>query len=250
MKLNEESKAHLGHRGRMTERLFSCGSGDMKTYELLEMLLYSVIPYKDTRPVAEELLSRFGSLGRVLRATREELCEVEGIGPRAAHLIELAASFAEVELGYSTTSMPPVYLRDDKEAGDFFVRNLHANPHANAAAVYLDNKMRLLYAEPIVCPHFGSAAVRPASFVDKAASLNAAAMLFACRHSYGFTPTESEIATYRGCSLRLGEIGVAVGTFFVVEGERYAGLDISMTSSMAMPNESVKHFLERARGER
>lgn len=228
----------------MTARLIGKGAWDLKTYEILEMLLYSVIPYKDTRPLAEELLRRFGSLGRVLRASSEELCEVDGIGPAAARLIELVSAFGEVELG-NRGSMPPVYLRDDKEAGDYILRHMRSNLHANATALYLDNKMRLLHAEPIVCPHFGSAAVRPSSFVDKAASLNAAAMLFACRHSYGFTLTESEIATYRGCCLRLSEIGVSVGAFFVVDKEKCISFDISTTSSMAIPNESVRYFYER-----
>jgi DNA repair protein RadC len=36
----------------------------MPDYELLELLLFSAIPRRDTKPVAKRLLQRFGSLPR------------------------------------------------------------------------------------------------------------------------------------------------------------------------------------------
>ena len=44
----EGKMIHKGHRQRMREKLFSHGSRVLQSYELLEMLLYYVIPYKNT----------------------------------------------------------------------------------------------------------------------------------------------------------------------------------------------------------
>ena len=56
MKTVEDKQIHLGHRGRMYEKLATFGCEVFNTYELLEMLLYSVVPYKDTNPIAKRLL--------------------------------------------------------------------------------------------------------------------------------------------------------------------------------------------------
>ena len=44
---------HKGHRQRMREKLVRAGDVAFNTYELLEMLLYYVIPYKDTNPISQ-----------------------------------------------------------------------------------------------------------------------------------------------------------------------------------------------------
>jgi DNA repair protein RadC len=50
-------------------------------YEILEVLLGFVLPRKDTKPLAKELLSRFKNLRGVFNARPEELRKVEGFGP-------------------------------------------------------------------------------------------------------------------------------------------------------------------------
>ena len=73
----------------MRAKFASYGAQIFDTYEILEMLLYSVIPYKDTNPVAKRLLYAFGSLEGVFSASKDELVGVQGIGDRAAELIEM-----------------------------------------------------------------------------------------------------------------------------------------------------------------
>ncbi len=50
---------HRGHRDRMRKKLVSFGSDIFNDHELLEMLLYSAIPYKNTNPTAIELIGDF-----------------------------------------------------------------------------------------------------------------------------------------------------------------------------------------------
>ena len=70
------SDIHKGHRQRMRAKLIRNSDRVFDTYELLEMLLYHVIPYKDTNPVSKNLLSRFGSLEGIFKASKDELTEV------------------------------------------------------------------------------------------------------------------------------------------------------------------------------
>ena len=49
---------HKGHRQRMRAKLKAHGARVFDTYELLEMLLYYVVPYKDTNPIAKRLTDK------------------------------------------------------------------------------------------------------------------------------------------------------------------------------------------------
>lgn len=78
-----------GHRKRLRERFADAGLDGFADHEALELLLTYAIPRKDTKPLAKELLSRFGSVGAVLSAPLDELKIVPGIGESAATLISL-----------------------------------------------------------------------------------------------------------------------------------------------------------------
>ncbi len=86
-----------GHRERIRERFLSlCKSGknkfsgnDTDDTFILELLLTYTIPRKDTRPIAEKLISEFGSLSGVLSASPEMLSKVKGIGDVSAVFLKL-----------------------------------------------------------------------------------------------------------------------------------------------------------------
>ena len=52
---------HEGHRSRMKERFQANGLEGFSDHEILEFLLFYAIPYRDTNPLAHELVNRFGS---------------------------------------------------------------------------------------------------------------------------------------------------------------------------------------------
>ena len=55
------SNVHVGHRDRMRERFLLAGPDGFADHELLEMLLYGVIPRGNTNEIAHRLLDEFGS---------------------------------------------------------------------------------------------------------------------------------------------------------------------------------------------
>lgn len=81
--------SHLGHRARLRARVESAGLDSLLDHEFLELLLTYAITRKDTKSLAWNLLKQFGSLSAVLDADEAALCEVPGIGPRAAQLLVL-----------------------------------------------------------------------------------------------------------------------------------------------------------------
>ncbi|MEI8393537.1 MAG: DNA repair protein RadC [Rhodospirillaceae bacterium] len=64
---------YAGHRDRLRRRFLTGGTESLQDYELLEMLLFSVIPQRDTKPLAKDLIREFGDLWGVVTASPERL---------------------------------------------------------------------------------------------------------------------------------------------------------------------------------
>ena len=85
---------HEGHRERLKERFLNEGLLGFHDHNILELLLFYVIPRKDTNEIAHELLREFGSLSAVFDADIELLKQVPGIGDNAATFIKLIPQLA------------------------------------------------------------------------------------------------------------------------------------------------------------
>lgn len=83
------SGLHKGHRLRMKEKYRVSGADGFHPHELLEMLLFYGIPYKDTNEMAHELINKFGSFDNVFKADIESLKTVKNMTDNAAVLIHL-----------------------------------------------------------------------------------------------------------------------------------------------------------------
>ena len=81
-----------GHRERLREKFATAGESALADYELLELLLYRLIPRRDTKPVAKALIGRFGSIAGVLGAPVNLLQEVSGVGAIVATELKLVSA--------------------------------------------------------------------------------------------------------------------------------------------------------------
>src|SRR5271170_1750710 len=78
--LAEATPHYYGHRERLRDRFREAGSDALSDYELLELLLFRVLPRRDVKPLAKSLLEKFGSFAEVIAAPEARLNEVRGLG--------------------------------------------------------------------------------------------------------------------------------------------------------------------------
>lgn len=86
--MEQKKNVHEGHRVRIKEKFFA-NPNALAEHELLEILLFPLIPRKNTNDIAHRLLNCFGTLEKIFSATPEELAIVEGVGKSIA--VELSA---------------------------------------------------------------------------------------------------------------------------------------------------------------
>lgn len=70
---SQDKPHYLGHRQRLKERFLTDNGRSMPDYELMELLLTVAIPRRDVKPLAKELIAKFGSFANVLHAKTNDL---------------------------------------------------------------------------------------------------------------------------------------------------------------------------------
>ena len=212
---------HAGHREKMREKYARAGADAFLPHELLEMLLFHAVPYRDTNPTAHLLLDRFGSLSGVLTASREELCTVSGIGEYAADLIGSVAILSNAALNEKTSDR-----REDRETVMRRAREeLRGADSDRTVAFFLDNARSLLGFETVYVGYLGSAGFRDEKIVRPALKRRAAFVVLAsCHSSRASRADENEIAASDHFRKALRLSGLTLLEHFLFSGDYVSSL--------------------------
>lgn len=81
--------SHDGHRERIRNNYLSGGMENAPDYHLLELFLSIIIPRREVKTIAYDLLNTFDSLEGVINADPEDLMAIDGIGEKSAIGISL-----------------------------------------------------------------------------------------------------------------------------------------------------------------
>ena len=78
-----------GHRERLRRRMEREGWEALRPHEMVELVLFRAVPRQDVSDVSRLLVDRFGTVGGVFSASREQLLAVPGMTPNLAEWIGL-----------------------------------------------------------------------------------------------------------------------------------------------------------------
>lgn len=68
---------YLGHRKRLKEKFLNSDPSSVNDYELLELLLFQAVPRRDVKPLAKELLQKFGNFNQLINAEKDKIFAVD-----------------------------------------------------------------------------------------------------------------------------------------------------------------------------
>ncbi len=69
---------YLGHRERLKNKFLNGNHNIFYDYELIELILFSIIPRKDVKPLAKELINNFGDLHTLISAEKHRILNIKG----------------------------------------------------------------------------------------------------------------------------------------------------------------------------
>ena len=181
------------HRKRLRTRFIEGGAAAMPDYELLELVLFRVIPRQDVKPLARLLLDTFGDFNRVISAPVPRLAAVKGIG--AAVALELKIVEAAAHRMARSRVLHCHVLSSWQALLDYCHTSMAHRETEQFRVLYLDRKNVLIADEEQAKGTVDHVPVYPREVVKRALELNASALILVHNHPSGDpTPSESDIA--------------------------------------------------------
>ena len=219
-----EAIAHFhGHRERLRARFRDAGEAALADYEMLELVLFRAIPRRDIKPLAKQLMARFGTFAEVIAAAPERLDEIEGLGPAAIADLKIIEAAARRLVKASVPKRQT--LGSFRELIDY-CRAAMAYAEREEFRILFLNKRNMLIADEVqgrgTVDH---TPVYPREIVRRALELSASAIILVHNHPSGdCTPSGADVRMTQEIIAIAKPMGVIVHDHLIVGREGHASL--------------------------
>ena len=222
--LPQEDVPHWhGHRDRLREKFREAGESALADYELLELLLYRILPRRDTKPVAKALLARFGSLAAVLGAPDHLLTEVKGIGDIAANELRIIGALSRRSLKSEIRGKD--VLSSWSAVLDYCKAAMAHEQREQFRILFLDKKNGLMADEVQQTGTVDHTPVYTREVIHRALELGATAMILVHNHPSGDpTPSRADIEMTRTIVEAGKPLSVTVHDHIIIGKDGHASL--------------------------
>ncbi len=216
-----EKPHYLGHRQRLRERFEKAGAEALADYELLELLLFLAIPRGDVKPLAKQLLKRFGSLSATLGAAPKELTGVPGVGPATVRLFKLVEA-AGIRLGREEVLERPV-IGNWRQVLTYCRASMANSKVEQFRLLFLDRKNKVIADELQQRGTVDHTPVYPREVVKRALELSASAIIMVHNHPSGDpTPSRADIDMTREVREAAEKLGISLHDHVIVAKSGHA----------------------------
>jgi len=220
----DAGEAHYhGHRDRLRARFREGGDTALADYEVLELLLFRLIPRRDTKPIAKALLSRFGTLASVLGAPPALLQEVKGVGEAVALDLKLITTVAQRML--KSELRDKHVLSSWSSVIDYCHAAMAYETTEQFRILFLDKRNALIADEVQGRGTVDHTPVYPREVVKRALELSATAIILVHNHPSGDpTPSRADIDMTRMIVDTAKPLGITVHDHIIIGKDGHASL--------------------------
>ncbi len=193
--MNLDKDLHSGHRDRLRQRLLQQGHGALSDHEVLELLLFSAIPRRDTKPLAKQLLHQFKDLRGVIQASPEQLADLIKSDNPIALLKGVEALWQR--LGKTAILKKPM-LASWQEVVAYLQSVMGHEPTEQFRILFLDSRNKLIQEEVQSRGTIDHTPLYVREVLRRALELHAKALILVHNHPSGDTdPSEEDIMLTR-----------------------------------------------------
>ncbi len=219
--LSEASLHYHGHRERLRGGFREAGAEAVSEYELLELVLFRAIPQCDVKPLAKELIAKFGSFAEVIAAPRARLKEVKGIGEAVVDELKIVHAAAN-RLVRGQLQKKPV-LSSWSNVIDYCRTAMAYADKEQFHLLFLDKRNQLIADEVQQVGTVDHTPVYPREVVKRALELSATALILVHNHPSGDpTPSRADIQMTQAIIDVAKPLGISVHDHIIVGKEGHA----------------------------
>lgn len=198
-----------GHRERLRKRYIKSGLEGFNDYEVLELLLTYSIARKDVKPIAKELIEKFGTIDEIAKSDVKSLLEVDGIGEGSAVFLRLIGDIALTLYREKIEDKDILTIKSKNSLLSYLRGEIGYSPREEFKILFLDSSNKLIASETLFYGTIDKSAIYPREIVERVIKNRAKSVIFAHNHPSGsISPSKKdiELTQYMYDSLKLLEI--------------------------------------------
>ena len=208
---------------RPRERLARAGEGALSTTELLAIILRTGVGGESVLDMAARLLSSYGGLPGLARASFAELQAEKGLGP--AKTAQLKAA---LELGRRMLLASPenrLVVRSPADVAQLMIAEMAHLEQEHFRALYLDTRNRLLGVETVYVGSLNASHIRVSEVFREAVKRNCAAIIVVHNHPSGDpTPSPEDVEVTRHLAAAGSLLDIEVLDHLIIGQQRFVSL--------------------------
>lgn len=215
--LGEAAAPHyLGHRERARQKFLAVGADALADYELLELVLQIVLPRRDTKALAKELIQKFGSFSGVFGAPPARLAEVKGLGELSGTSLKIIQAAAQRFAKDRMTPDLPI-LGSWTALIDYCHAQMAFNNVEQFRILFLDKKNRLIADEVQQTGTVDHTPVYPREVIKRTLELSATALILVHNHPSGDpAPSSADVQMTRQINDVARPLGITVHDHIII----------------------------------
>lgn len=224
MSKKEKIKKHYeGHRKRLRKRFEGSGFKAFHDYEVLELLLSFILPYKDTKPIARDLLKKFKNLHGVLNADLRELQKTIGIRERSAQFLKVLRATIGYYFEQKAKDEELKFTKLD-DLIDYCKATIGGKKNEVLRVLYLNSKNNLIQSENLSEGTVSEAVAFPRKIVEGALKHQATTVIIAHNHPGGLPePSAKDNAATQQIKNALQTVNINLQEHLIItDGEFYS----------------------------
>ncbi|MBB4085323.1 DNA repair protein RadC [Sphingomonas carotinifaciens] len=205
----------------MRQRLL--GGAGLLDHELIEYLLATAIPRRDTKPLAKNLLREFGGIGGVLTADADALLKQDGMGETAVAALKIAQACA-LRLVQTHAESRPI-LSNWQALLDYLHADMAHHGVERFRVLHLNTKNMLIRDEVMSKGSIDQAAVHVREVIRRAIDLNSSALILVHNHPSGDpSPSSADIEVTRNIAEAGRRLGITVHDHLIIGARGHVSL--------------------------
>ena len=208
---------------RPRERLVHAGEGALSMAELLAIILGTGVGGESALALATRLISRYGGLPGLARASFTELRAEKGLGP--AKTAQLKAA---LELGRRMLLAAPedrFVVRSPADVAQLLMAEMGHLEQEHFRVLYLDTRNRLLDSETVYVGSLNASHIRVSEVFREAVKRNCASIIVVHNHPSGDpTPSPEDVEVTRQLVAAGNLLDIEVLDHLIIGQQRFVSL--------------------------
>lgn len=218
---NDKASDYKGHRTRLRHRLIASDGAEMADYELLEYLLTTAIPRRDTKPLAKALLREFNSLAELVSADPESLRRVPHMGDSSIAALKIVHATA-MRLARGRVLDKPI-LSNWEAVLDWLRCDMGLLPIERVRVLHLNARNMLIRTEIASEGSIDRSPIHVREIIHRALELHSSAIILVHNHPSGNPePSQQDIIATRDIAEVGARLGIALHDHIIIgSGDQY-----------------------------